>query len=183
MEDRKSLGKPSKKVIIPVPPLKSGMDAKYFELRNSVITRIKETRLRYIMQANAGMIELYWNIGRDILQRQESEGWGAKVIDRLSADLKEEFPEMDGFSPRNLKYMRKFAENWTDPIIVQRPVAQLQWRSIILLPKINDNSEREWYAQEAIEYGWSSIERGIEYAEAQIVITEPANGGSSSNEV
>jgi len=183
MEDRKSLGKPSKKVVIPVPPFKSGMDTKYFELRNSIITRIKETRLRYIMQANAGMIELYWNIGRDILLRQESEGWGAKVIDRLSADLKEEFPEMDGFSPRNLKYMRKFAENWTDPIIVQRPVAQLQWRSIILLPKINDNSEREWYAQEAIEYGWSSIERGIEYAEAQIVITEPANGGSSSNEV
>jgi len=157
MEDRKSLGKPSKKVIIPVPPLKSEMDIPYFELRDTIITRIKETRLRYIIQANAGMIELYWNIGKDILRRQESEGWGAKVIDRLSADLKEEFPEMDGFSPRNLKYMRRFAENWTDPVIVQQPVAQLQWRSIILLlTKVKDNHEREWYAQKAIENGWSS---------------------------
>jgi len=129
MEGRKSLGKPSKKVIIPVPPLKSEMDARYFELRDSIITRIKDTRLRYIMQANTGMIELYWNIGKDILQRQESEGWGAKVIDRLSADLKEEFPEMNGFSPRNLKYMRKFAETWTESTIVQQPVAQLQWRN------------------------------------------------------
>ena len=157
MEDRKSLGRPSKKVIIPVPPLKSEMDAPYFELRNSIITRIKETRLRYIIQANAGMIELYWNIGRDILRRQESEGWGAKVIDRLSVDLKVEFPEMDGFSPRNLKYMRKFAENWPDSVIMQQPVAQLQWRSIIiLLTKIKDNHVREWYAQKALENGWSS---------------------------
>jgi len=133
------------------------MDAPYFELRDSIITRIKETRLHYIMQANAGMIELYWNIGKDILQRQESEGWGAKVIDRLSADLREEFPEMNGFSPRNLKYMRKFAETWTESTIVQQPVAQLQWRNIIiLLTKVKDNPEREWYAQKALENGWSS---------------------------
>ena len=157
IEDRKGLGRSSKKVIIPVPPLKSEMDVPYFELRDSIITRIKETRLRYIMHANAGMIELYWNIGKDILQRQESEGWGARVIDRLSADLKEEFPEMEGFSPRNLKYMRQFAENWVDSTIVQQPVAQLQWRSIIiLLTKVKDNPEREWYAEKALENGWSS---------------------------
>ena len=157
MSDRKSIGKPGKKVVIPVPPLKSEMGAPYLELRDSIITRIKETRLRFIIKANTGMIELYWNIGNDILRRQESEGWGAKVIDRLSADLKEEFPEMEGFSPRNLKYMRKFAENWPDPLIVQQPVAQLQWRSILmLLSKLKNTDEREWYAQKALENGWSS---------------------------
>jgi len=161
MNDRKGFGKTSKKVIFPAPPPHSEMDKPYFELRDSIITRIKETRLRVIIQANAGMIELYWNIGNDILRRQEAEGWGAKVIDRLSADLKEEFPDMDGFSPRNLKYMRKFAENWTDLQIVQQAVAHLQWRSIIiLLTKIKDNADREWYAQKSLKYGWSSFEPG-----------------------
>jgi len=89
MEDgRKSKGRPRDGVIIPAPPQLSAMDDAYFELRNAIITRIKETRLRFIMKANSDMIELYWNIGNDILKRQKAEGWGAKVIDRLSADLK-----------------------------------------------------------------------------------------------
>jgi predicted nuclease of restriction endonuclease-like (RecB) superfamily len=119
-KDRKRLGKPKKSVLIPVPPQQSEMDAPYFELRDSIVTRIKKTRQRFIMQANSSMIELYWHIGNDILKRQESEGWGTKVIDRLSADLKEEISEMSGFSPRNLKYMRKFAENWPDSSIINR---------------------------------------------------------------
>ena len=158
MDKRKKMGKEVKDVVIPVAPLASEMDAPYFDLRDSLVTRIKETRLRFVIQANSSMIELYWNIGNDILQRQKSEGWGAKVIDRLSVDLKEEFPEMGGFSPRNLKYMRKFAENWPDQAIVQQPVAQLQWRSIlILLTKVKDNAERELYAQKALKNGWSSV--------------------------
>jgi hypothetical protein len=130
MDERKKIGKSKKDVFFPVPSPESEMDTPYFELRDLIVTRIKETRLRFVVQANTAMIELYWNIGNDILRRQESEGWGAKVIDRLSADLKKEFPEMSGFSPRNLKYMRKFAESWVDLSIVQQPVAQLQWRSI-----------------------------------------------------
>ena len=156
--ERKSLGKQKKGVIIPVPPNKSEMDRQYLELRNFIVTHIKETRQHFIIQANTGMIELYWHIGNEILQRQEAEGWGAKVIDRLSSDLRHEFPEMNGFSPRNLKYMRKFAETWTDSAIVQQPVAQLQWRSILtLITKIGDNTTREWYAQKALENGWSSV--------------------------
>jgi len=157
-DNRKSLGKPRKGVIIPVPPLKSEMNKQYFELRKIIIAKIKESRQRFIIQANTSMIELYWHIGNEILQRQKTEGWGAKVIDRLSSDLKEEFPEMNGFSPRNLKYMRKFAEVWTDHSIVQQAVAQLQWRSILtLITKIKDNKTRELYAQIAFENGWSSI--------------------------
>jgi len=156
--ERKSLGKKKKGVIIPVPPLQSEMDTRYFELRDLIFARIKETRQRFIMQANAGMIELYWHIGNEILQRQKSEGWGAKVIDRLSSDLKEEFPEMSGFSARNLSYMKKFADICHNPSILQQAVAKLQWRSILtLITKVKDNNEREWYAQKALENGWSSI--------------------------
>ena len=150
-ESRKSSGKIKKGVMIPVPPLPSEMDASYSELRNSIIKRIKEIRQRFIVQANLGMIELYWNIGNDILRRQESEGWGARVIDRLSADLREEFPEMNGYSARNLGNMKRFALTWTDPQILQQPVARLQWRSILmLLTKLKNNDVREWYAQKAL---------------------------------
>jgi len=155
---RKSLGKPTKGVVIPIPPLQSEMDTQYFELRDLIFKQIKETRQRFIMQANTGMIELYWHIGNQILQRQRSEGWGAKVIDRLSSDLKEEFPEMNGFSARNLRNMKKFADLYSEPSIWQQPVAKLQWRSIlILIKKVKNNTMREWYAQKALENGWSSI--------------------------
>jgi hypothetical protein len=85
------------------------------------------------MSANVAMVLMYWDIGQCILQRQQQEGWGARVIDRLSHDLKTVFPDMTGFSPRNLKYMRKFADAWPDRVIVQRTVAQLPWRSILTL--------------------------------------------------
>lgn len=85
------------------------------------------------MNANTSMICLYWNIGRAILEKQEKEGWGVKVIDRVSKDLKTAFPEMSGFSPRNIKYMRKFAQCWLDYEIVQRVVAQIPWRTNITL--------------------------------------------------
>ena len=157
-DNRKSLGKPRKGVVIPVPPLKSEMDKQYFELRNIIIAKIKESRQRFIIQANTSMIELYWHIGNEILQRQKTEGWGAKVIDRLSSDLREEFPEMNGFSARNLGNMKRFASIWSDASILQQAVAKLQWRSILtLITKIKDNKTRELYAQIAFENGWSSI--------------------------
>ena len=82
-------------------------------------TRIQEERLRVVLSANAAMVLLYWDIGRVILDRQQREGWGAKVIDRLSADLRQAFPDMRCLSPRNLKYMRAFASAWPERQIVQ----------------------------------------------------------------
>jgi hypothetical protein len=70
---------------------------------------------------------LYWNIGREILQRQASEGWGKNVIPRLSKDLSAEFPEMKDLSPRNLGYMKAFAEAWPDDTILQQLAAKLPW--------------------------------------------------------
>jgi predicted nuclease of restriction endonuclease-like (RecB) superfamily len=73
------------------------------------------------------LIALYWHLGNDILVRQAEQGWGAKVIEHLSRDLRAAFPEMKSFSRANLLYMRAFAEAWPDPAIVQQAVGQLPW--------------------------------------------------------
>ena len=87
--------------------------------------RIHSERLRVVLASNAAMVLLYWDIGQRILEKQQNQGWGARIIDRLAFDLRDQFPEMKGFSPRNLKYMRAFAAAWPDREIVQRSVAQL----------------------------------------------------------
>ncbi|TAH23985.1 MAG: DUF1016 domain-containing protein, partial [Cytophagales bacterium] len=116
---------------------------------------IKKEKLVSILNANQRMILMYWHIGKAILTKQEEEGWGTKIVDRLSVDLKNAFPEETGFSPRNLKYMRKFAESWANIEIVQRTVAQIPWRSnITLLDKIKEPELRLWYAQKTIENGF-----------------------------
>lgn len=119
-------------------------------------TRIRTARTRAALAVNRELVLLYWQIGRDILERQEREGWGAKVIDRLARDLRSEFPDMKGFSPRNLKYMRKFAEIWPDGEFVQQAAAQIPWfHNCVLLDKLKDRNEREWYLRKTFEHGWS----------------------------
>jgi predicted nuclease of restriction endonuclease-like (RecB) superfamily len=156
MDDRRSMGNPKNGAMIPVAPNLSELPSGYADMRDAIIARISDSRVRLVVQANSGMVELYWNIGNEILRRQKDEGWGAKVIDRLSADLKEAYPAMSGFSPRNLKYMRRFAEQWSDFSFVQRTVAQIPWRSnIVLMDRLKDEQARRWYAQKTIECGWS----------------------------
>jgi predicted nuclease of restriction endonuclease-like (RecB) superfamily len=118
--------------------------------------RIQTAQIKAALAVNSELVRLYWSIGRDILARQAEQGWGAKVIERLSADLRREFPNMQGFSPRNLKYMRSFAEAHPDEAIVQEMLAQITWyHNIALLEKLARNKERLWYARAAIENGWS----------------------------
>jgi predicted nuclease of restriction endonuclease-like (RecB) superfamily len=118
--------------------------------------RIRSAQLRAAVSVNRELVLLYWQIGRDILARQKEHGWGAKVIDRLAGDLRREFPGMEGFSPRNLKYMRAFALAWPDEPIVQQPAAQIPWfHHCVLLDKVKDQSQRQWYVQETIKNGWS----------------------------
>ncbi|KIJ88513.1 PDDEXK nuclease domain-containing protein, partial [Rickettsia asembonensis] len=95
-------------------------------------------------------------IGNEILKRQEKYGWGAKVIDNLSRDLHSAFPEIKGFSSRNLKYMRHFAEEYQDIKFVQEVLAQLTWyHNITLIDKVSKKQDRLFYVKQAIEYGWS----------------------------
>ena len=118
--------------------------------------RIHGAQQRAALAVNRELVLLYWQLGRDILDRQALQGWGAKVIERLSQDLRTEFPEMKGFSPRNLKYMRAFADAWSDPAIVQQTVAQLPWgHNLVLLDKLPSSETRRWYAAKAIEHNWS----------------------------
>lgn len=118
--------------------------------------RINTAQQRAALAVNQELVLLYWQIGQDILARQSDEGWGAKVIDRLAHDLRNDFPEIKGFSPRNLKYMRAFAEAWPDLEFVQEVLAQLPWyHQIALLDKLPGPETRRWYAAKAIEHGWS----------------------------
>lgn len=98
---------------------------------------------------------------------QEREGWGTKVIEQISHDLRKEFPEMKGLSSRNLVYMRTFADRWTKSEITQQLAAQIPWfHNCILLDKLNDQEKRLWYAQKTIENGWSRnvLSRNIVFA-------------------
>ena len=128
----------------------------YIEWLKAIKERIRSAQHKAVLAANSEMTMLYWQIGRDILVRQEQQGWGAKVVDRLAGDLHREFPDIKGFSRANLLYMRSLAESWPDGSIVQQLVGQIPWgHNVTLLSKLNDCAEREWYARATIEYGWS----------------------------
>ena len=118
--------------------------------------RIHTAQQRATLAVNRELVLLYWQIGRDILARQAEQGWGAKVIERLAHDLRTAFPDMKGFSPRNLKYMRAFAEAWPNEAMVQEVLAQLPWyHQLALLDKLPGPQTRRWYAAKAIEHNWS----------------------------
>ncbi|MEZ4267611.1 MAG: PDDEXK nuclease domain-containing protein [Myxococcota bacterium] len=134
----------------------SVLPSDYPALLADLKTRIHSARMRATLAANAELTLLYWDLGRAILERQEQEGWGAKVVDRLSVDLRRAFPDMKGLSPRNLKYMRTFAGAWPERSIVQQAVAQIPWgHNVRLLDKLGDPEVRLWYAKKARLHGWS----------------------------
>src|SRR5438105_14615173 len=107
---------PAKVDQLPVPTsarphlLPEGYEAFLKELKE----RIRTAQIKAAVAVNRELVLHYWQIGRDILAQQRQHGWGAKVIDQLAHDLHHAFPEVQGFSPRNLKYMRAFAETWPD---------------------------------------------------------------------
>ena len=143
-------------VIIPIAAsaLEFGEDYESFIIR--LKERVRDSRIRITLQANGELIALYWQIGNAILLEQERQGWGAKVIDRISRDLQDAFPDMKGFSPTNLKNMKRFAQAWPDFAIGQQVVAQLPWgTNVVLLQKLSSREDRLWYAGKAVEEGWS----------------------------
>jgi predicted nuclease of restriction endonuclease-like (RecB) superfamily len=154
--ERNQRGRVDRSVMFPVPPSADELPPDYAAWLADIKSRIQQARLRVVLSGNATMVLLYWDIGRSILDKQSVQGWGSRVIDRMSSDLREAFPEMKGFSPRNLKYMRAFAVAWPDQAIVQRVIAQLPWRqNIALLEKLDAPKTRIWYAEQTIRSGWS----------------------------
>lgn len=117
---------------------------------------ITQARQRAALAVNAELVQLYHRLGGEIRQRQQVQGWGAKVIERLARDLNEAFPEIRGFSSRNLKYMAFFAEHCPNGQFGQQAAAQLPWFHVVtLLAKLDSPAEREWYAQQTVLHGWS----------------------------
>jgi predicted nuclease of restriction endonuclease-like (RecB) superfamily len=135
---------------------KNIINQEYNQLLSDLKARVASSRYKAALTVNKELILLYHHIGNSILHAQAKEGWGAKVIDQLSKDLRSEFPEMKGFSTRNLKYMRKFAQEYPDITIVQEVLAQLTWyHNVTLLDKVSDKQTRMFYIKSAIEHGWS----------------------------
>jgi hypothetical protein len=108
--------------------------AGYKEFIADLKRRVRTTQFRAVRAANTEVLRLYWSVGRDILDRQRNAGWGTKVVDQISADMRREFPGQRGWSRTSLKYMRMFAEGWPDlDAIGQQPVDQLPWGHVTIL--------------------------------------------------
>lgn len=142
--------------------------------------RVRSAQVRAALSVNRELVLLYLHIGREILRSQQAEGWGAKVIERLTKDLRKEFPDMSGLSRTNLLYMRAFAEAYSNDLIVQQavgqlaltkvrqpaaqlefdlppePFASLPWgHNVVLLDRVKNSGDRQWYARQALAHGWS----------------------------
>ncbi len=153
----------------------------YADFLDSLKTRVRQAQTKAMLSVNRELIQLYWDIGREIVQRQEQAGWGKGVVDRLAGDLQKAFPGIQGFSPRNIWRMRAFflAYRQDQPILPQpaaesaisnvaqpardlpaaippQPVAEIPWfHNVILIEKVKDPIQRLWYAAKALEHGWS----------------------------
>lgn len=128
----------------------------YAALLEDVKQRVQVAQVRASLAVNRELVLLYWSIGRDILARQDALGWGARVVDRLAADLSRASPDIKGFSSRNLKYMRAFAEAWPDEDFVQQAASQLPWfHNVTVIERVKAKADRRFYIQSCAENGWS----------------------------
>ncbi|MBI5788110.1 MAG: DUF1016 domain-containing protein [Candidatus Schekmanbacteria bacterium] len=148
----------------------------YSELLSTVKDRIRQAQVKATLSVNSEMIRMYWDVGSMIYERQQKEGWGAGVIPRLAKDIRNELPEIKGFSERNIGYMIRLVSEYGANSILQQPVAKLEsslpqsaslakirelllqipWgHNILLMEKIKDTSIRLWYIEQTLEQGWS----------------------------
>ena len=146
----------AKKTTMATPARGSALGAGYAQFLATVKDRVRAAQLKAALAANSELVLLYWDLGSEILRREKDEGWGAKVVELLARDLKAEFPDMQGFSPRNLRYMKDFAAAWPAGQILQQLVAKLPWgHHTVLLTKVEHQDQRLFYVRSAIENGWS----------------------------
>ena len=128
----------------------------YNELLQELKAHIRAAQVRAATAVSRELVLLYWTIGREISRRFQQQGWGTRIVDRLARDLQSEFPGVEGFSPRNLRYMRSLAEAWPESEILQQLIAKLPWgHNVRVLAKLKERSPRERYLRPALEDGWS----------------------------
>lgn len=153
---RLSRGRTRPEASFPVAPTAASLPESYAATLQEIKTHLRSARIRAVLAANPIVIEAYWQTGKIILARQQEAGWGAKIIDRLAADLQSEFPDMTGLTVRNLLSMKIFAREFPQGPIAKQPVSQLPWGQIIrLMQMVKDPAAREFYIRETIAHGWS----------------------------
>ena len=154
--ERGSRGRTREGALFTAAPPKLSLPTGYAGTLQDIKEHLRSARVRAVLAANPIVIEAYWHTGKIILQRQSEAAWGAKVIDRLAADLREEFPDMGGLSPRNLLAMKIFAREFPKGPIAQQPVAQLPWGHVLqIMQRLKAPAAREFYIREAVAHGWS----------------------------
>ena len=132
------------------------LDKSYKNFIIDLKQKIYSAKSKAVLSANRLMIELYFEIGKQIVQNQEQQGWGKSVVEQMSKDLKDEFGEKSGYSVQNLWYMRQFYLAYKDLAILQQLVGEIPWGSnIVIFTKCKDNLQKEYYIKRAIEYGWN----------------------------
>lgn len=150
-------------------PASNLLPVEYAAFFESLKHRVQQAQTKAVLSVNRELIQLYWDIGRSIVERQEKAGWGKGVVDRLASDIQKAFPGIQGFSPRNVWRMRAFFLAYREPIanltqpasefnspILPQPAAEIPWfHNVILLEKVKDPAERLWYAEKTLEHGWS----------------------------
>lgn len=130
--------------------------AGYVEFLNSIKSRVRSARISAARVVNKEMISLYWEIGKNIVEKQEQLGWGKAVVERLSRDLMSEFPGTSGFSARNLWNMKRFYEEYKGDQILQQLVAEIPWgQNLLIMEKVSDSSARRYYLHATAQMGWS----------------------------
>lgn len=130
--------------------------AGYGTLLTELKSRIHTAQYAALRAVNKELIALYWDIGKLIEERQETEGWGKAVVERLSADLRAEFGEKSGFSGRNLWYMRTFYREYKEQAILQPLAAEIAWtKNTLILDRCPNPLQREFYLRATARFGWT----------------------------
>lgn len=132
------------------------LDNNYKNFLTEIKKRLKSAQIRATLAANSELIKFYWELGKNLIEKQKAFKWGEHFLEQFSHDLKQAFPEMQGFSKRNLEYMRRFASLYPTLEFAKQSVSQFPWGHIIRLMQMLDNEKiREWYAAQTIKNGWS----------------------------
>lgn len=130
------------------------LDASYREFFNKLKSHISMGKVRAAVTLNKEVVHMYWQIGKDLVEKGNATNWGDKLLEQISHDLRIDFPEMKGFSITNLKHMRVLALLYPDGIS-QHTIDQLPWGHIMVLTRVKNSEERHWYIAQDIEHGWS----------------------------
>ena len=132
------------------------LDENYKDFLNGIKDRLRTAQIRAALAANSELINFYWQLGTDLIAKQKTYKWGEHFLEQFSHDMRQTFPEMRGFSVRNLQRMRQFAQLYPNLLITPQAVAQLLWGHIsYLIHAVKDGATREWYAAQTIKNGWS----------------------------